>query len=156
MASKKRAKAMCDISGFVYPMRVMRLNSYGLLVGPLDYDGQYDLNTLVISSEEVVYNLPERMRKFEEAVEIDKNVVIGKAQADFDAIQNVENAKLDNLRMNEISKVLENIEKVKINPSLIQPSKEIKSLGNFDVLINLHSEVQTQIVIKTVPQEESQ
>ena len=56
----------------------------------------------------------------------------------------------------EISKVLENIEKVKINPSLIQPSKEIKSIGNFDVLINLHSEVQTQIVIKTVPQEESQ
>ena len=56
----------------------------------------------------------------------------------------------------EISKVLENIEKVKINPSLIQPSKEIKSLGNFDVLINLHSEVQTQIVIKTVPQEESE
>ena len=55
----------------------------------------------------------------------------------------------------EISKVLENIEKVKINPSLIQPSKEIKSLGNFDVLINLHSEVQTQIVIKTVPQEET-
>ena len=56
----------------------------------------------------------------------------------------------------EISKVLENIENVKINPYLIQPSKEIKSLGNFDVLINLHSEVQTQIVIKTVPQEESQ
>ena len=43
MASNNRAKAMCDISGFVYPMRVMRLNSYGLLVGPLDYDGQYDL-----------------------------------------------------------------------------------------------------------------
>ena len=56
----------------------------------------------------------------------------------------------------EISKVLENIEKVKINPSLIQPSKEIKSIGNFDVLINLHSEVQTQIVIKTVPQEETE
>ena len=56
----------------------------------------------------------------------------------------------------EISKVLENIENVKVNPSLIQPSKEIKSLGNFDVLINLHSEVQTQIVIKTVPQEETE
>ena len=55
----------------------------------------------------------------------------------------------------EISKVLEEIEKVKINPSLIQPSKEIKSIGNFDVLINLHPEVQTQIVIKTVPQEET-
>ena len=55
----------------------------------------------------------------------------------------------------EISKILEDIEQVKINPSLIQPSKEIKSLGDFDVLINLHPEVQTQIVIKTVSQEEN-
>ena len=54
----------------------------------------------------------------------------------------------------EISKLLEEVDKVKINPSLIQPSKEIKSIGKFEVLINLHSEVQTEIVIKTVPQEE--
>ena len=54
----------------------------------------------------------------------------------------------------EISKVIEEIDKVKINPSLIQPSKEIKSIGDFDVIINLHPEVQTQIVIKTIPQEE--
>ena len=54
----------------------------------------------------------------------------------------------------EISKLLEEVDKVKINPSLIQPSKEIKSIGKFDVLINLHSEVQTEIVIETVPQEE--
>ena len=55
----------------------------------------------------------------------------------------------------EISKILEEIEQVKINPSLIQPSKEIKSLGDFNVLINLHPEVQTQIVIKAVAQEEA-
>ena len=54
----------------------------------------------------------------------------------------------------EISKVIEEIDKVKINPSLIQPSKEIKSIGDFDVLINLHPEVQSEIIIKTVPQEE--
>ena len=54
----------------------------------------------------------------------------------------------------EISKVLEDQEKVKINPSLIQPTKEIKSLGNFKVLINLHSEIETQIVIKVSPQED--
>ncbi len=54
----------------------------------------------------------------------------------------------------DISKILEEIDQVKINPSLIQPSKEIKSLGDFDVLINLHSEVQSQIVIRTIPQEE--
>jgi hypothetical protein len=39
----KKAKAMCDISGFVYDMRVMKLNSYGMLVGPQDFDGNYDL-----------------------------------------------------------------------------------------------------------------
>ncbi len=54
----------------------------------------------------------------------------------------------------EISKLLAEQEKVEINPSLIQPIKEIKSLGNFKVLINLHSEIQTQIVIKVSPQEE--
>ena len=53
----------------------------------------------------------------------------------------------------EISKILEATDQVKINPSLIQPSKEIKSIGSFDVLINLHPEVQTQIEIKTVAQE---
>ena len=55
----------------------------------------------------------------------------------------------------EISKVLEDNEKIKINPSLIQPVKEIKSLGEFKVMINLHSEVQEQIIIKVIPQEET-
>ena len=55
----------------------------------------------------------------------------------------------------EISKILENNEKVKINPSMIQPDKEIKSLGEFKVMINLHSEVQEQIIVKVIPQEET-
>tara|TARA_B100001250_G_scaffold178845_1_gene153754 strand:- start:1027 stop:1485 length:459 start_codon:yes stop_codon:yes gene_type:complete len=54
----------------------------------------------------------------------------------------------------EISKLLIEKENVEINPSLIQPVKEIKSIGNFKVVINLHSEVQTQIVIRVIPQEE--
>ena len=45
--------------------------------------------------------------------------------------------------------------KIKINPSLIQPVKEIKSLGEFKVMINLHSEIQEQIVVKVIPQEET-
>ena len=47
----------------------------------------------------------------------------------------------------EISKLIYEKEKVEINPSNIQPSKEIKSLGEFKVEINLHSDVQTQITI---------
>tara|TARA_B100002052_G_C15364440_1_gene368294 strand:- start:7 stop:465 length:459 start_codon:yes stop_codon:yes gene_type:complete len=55
----------------------------------------------------------------------------------------------------EISKILENSEKVEINPSLIQPVKEIKSLGEFKVIINLHSEIQEKIIVKVLPQEEN-
>ena len=54
----------------------------------------------------------------------------------------------------EISKLINEKENVEINPSNIQPSKEIKSLGEFKVVINLHSEVQTQITVKVTPQEE--
>ena len=55
----------------------------------------------------------------------------------------------------EISKILENSEKVEINPSLIQPVKEIKSLGEFKVIINLHSEIQEKIIVKVLPQEDN-
>ena len=55
----------------------------------------------------------------------------------------------------EISKILLENEKVEINPSLIQPIKEIKSLGSFKVQINLHSQIQARIIIKVIPQEES-
>ena len=55
----------------------------------------------------------------------------------------------------EISKLINENEKVEINPSNIQPAKEIKSLGEFKVEINLHSDVQTQIIVKVVPQEEN-
>ena len=55
----------------------------------------------------------------------------------------------------EISKLIEENVKIEINPSLIQPVKEIKSLGNFKVLINLHSEIQEQVIVKVLSQEET-
>ena len=56
----------------------------------------------------------------------------------------------------EISKILKETENVEINPSLIQPDKEIKSIGIFDVILNLHSDVQSKIKIKVIAQEENQ
>ena len=56
----------------------------------------------------------------------------------------------------EISKIIKQNEDLEINPSLIQPSKEIKSLGSFDVILNLHSEIQSKIKITVVAQEENQ
>ena len=55
----------------------------------------------------------------------------------------------------EISKILKNFEKIEIKPSMIQPTKEIKSIGTFDVILNLHSEIQSQIKIKVIAEEEN-
>ncbi len=59
------------------------------------------------------------------------------------------------IKPTEISKILKENEKIEINPSLIQPAKEIRSLGSFNVLLNLHPEIQSQIKIKVINQEES-
>ncbi len=53
----------------------------------------------------------------------------------------------------EIGKLILEIEKTEIKPSMIQLEKEIKSLGNFKVKVNLHSDVQAQINIKVVSSE---
>tara|TARA_Y100001970_G_scaffold292713_1_gene435374 strand:+ start:10753 stop:11211 length:459 start_codon:yes stop_codon:yes gene_type:complete len=54
----------------------------------------------------------------------------------------------------EISKILKERENVEISSSLIQPVKEIKSIGEFKVILNLHSEIETFIKIKVIPEEE--
>ena len=53
----------------------------------------------------------------------------------------------------EIAKILVEKEKIDINPSIIQPIKEIKSLGTFKVILNLHSKIQSVIFIKVVSEE---
>ena len=55
----------------------------------------------------------------------------------------------------EISKLLKEVENIDINPSLVQPAKEIKSLGIYDVILNLHSEIQSKIKVKVIAQEEN-
>ena len=47
----------------------------------------------------------------------------------------------------EISKLIFELGKIKIKPSMIQPVKEIKSLGKFKVKISLHSEVDAEITV---------
>ena len=47
----------------------------------------------------------------------------------------------------EISKLIEETDKIEIKPSMIQPIQEIKILGKFKVKISLHSEVDAEITI---------
>ena len=53
----------------------------------------------------------------------------------------------------EIAKILVEKVKIDINPSIIQPVKDIKSLGTFKVILNLHSKIQSVIFIKVVSEE---
>ena len=47
----------------------------------------------------------------------------------------------------EISKLINEEDKINIKPSMIQPVEEIKALGKFKVKISLHSEVDAEINI---------
>ena len=57
------------------------------------------------------------------------------------------------IKPTEISKIINLSDKIDVKPSLIQPLKEIKSLGVFKIRINLHSEVQAEIKIKVVSED---
>ena len=47
----------------------------------------------------------------------------------------------------EISKLIQETNKIEIKPSMIQPVREIKSLGKYKVKISLHSAVDAEITI---------
>ena len=53
----------------------------------------------------------------------------------------------------EISKLIQENDKLDIKPSMIQPITEIKSLGKFKVKIILHSEIDSEITINVVTAE---
>ena len=93
------------------------------------------------------------LNKKNQAKEIDEKI---KGQEILIKKLSTENKELyGSVKPTEISKILKSTYNVDVNPSLIQPIKEIKSIGIFDVILNLHSEVQTQIKVKVVAQEEN-
>ena len=53
----------------------------------------------------------------------------------------------------EISKLIQDKDKLDIKPSMIQPITEIKSIGKFKVKIILHSEIDSEITINVITSE---
>ncbi len=53
----------------------------------------------------------------------------------------------------EISKLIQDKNKIEIKPSMIQPVEEIKSLGKFRVKITLHSQVDAEIVVNVTSED---
>ena len=54
----------------------------------------------------------------------------------------------------EISKAIENTNKMEIKPSQIDLGKEIKKIGSYEAKINLHAEIQAKIHIIVVKEED--
>ena len=58
------------------------------------------------------------------------------------------------LKPKELSKTIENIEKIQIKPSQIDLSNEINKIGSYEAKINLHSEILAKIHIEVVKEKE--
>ena len=56
----------------------------------------------------------------------------------------------------EISKLIKEIDNQEIKPSMIQPIKDIKTIGKYRVKISLHSEVDAEIIINVISSENIQ
>ena len=50
----------------------------------------------------------------------------------------------------EISKLIKEVNNQEVKPSMIQPVRDIKSIGKFKVKISLHSEVDADIIINVI------
>jgi large subunit ribosomal protein L9 len=94
-----------------------------------------------------------------------KNIELKKgAKKIFDIINNSnykfskrakENGELyGSIKPLEISKIIDDLNKVKIKPSQIDFAQEIKKIGSYSAKINLHAEVQAKIHIEVVKEED--
>ena len=75
-----------------------------------------------------------------------RNFLIANKKEFFVKKLSTENKELyGSVKPTEISKLIKDKETLDITPSMIQPIKEIKSLGKFKVKVSLHSEIDAEI-----------
>ena len=144
---------------------VKRIGSIGEVI---DVKRGFARNFL-ISTKKALYASKENIKEVEKIKkELNKNDQEKKKNAKtiYEKINNksfttkklsTENNELyGSVKPTEISKLILEEEKIEIKPSMIQLVKEIKSIGNFKVKIDLHSEIQAEINIKVEAKENTQ
>ena len=120
----------------------------------------------LISSKKALYASEENIKEVErikielnkkdqEKKKIAKNLYekINKKEYLINKLSTENNELYGSVKPTEISKLILELDKQEIKPSLIQLEEEIKSLGTFKVKINLHSDIQAKINIKVVAAE---
>ena len=81
---------------------------------------------------------------------------INKKEYSVKKLSTENNELYGSVKPTEISKLIYEMSKIEIKPSMIQPVKEIKSLGKFKVKISLHSEVDAEITVNVTSAESIQ
>ena len=72
---------------------------------------------------------------------------INKKEYSVKKLSTENNELYGSVKPTEIAKLIQAENKIDVKPSMIQPLKEIKSIGKFKVKITLHSEVEAEITI---------
>tara|TARA_B100001093_G_scaffold504266_1_gene559824 strand:+ start:588 stop:1046 length:459 start_codon:yes stop_codon:yes gene_type:complete len=88
-------------------------------------------------------------KKDNEKKQIAKDIAvkINKKEYKIKKLSTENNELYGSVKPTDISKLILETDKLDIKPSMIQPEKEIKSLGKFKVKISLHYEVDSEITI---------
>jgi len=72
---------------------------------------------------------------------------INKKEYSVKKLRTENNELYGSVKPTEIAKLIQTENKIDVKPSMIQPLKEIKSIGKFKVKVSLHSEVEAEITI---------
>ena len=75
---------------------------------------------------------------------------INKKEYKIEKLCTENNELYGSVKPTDISKLIKEIDNQDIKPSMIQPIKDIKSIGKFKVKISLHSEVDADIIINVI------
>ena len=81
--------------------------------------------------------------------------ILNKKKYKFSKRAKENNELYGSIKPREISKTIENLDKIEIRPSQFDLNKVINKIGSYEAKINLHAEVQAIIHIEVVKQEEA-
>tara|TARA_B100000287_G_C20099739_1_gene569834 strand:- start:9 stop:467 length:459 start_codon:yes stop_codon:yes gene_type:complete len=82
------------------------------------------------------------------------NDIINKKKYKFSRLAKENDELYGSIKPKDISKIIEEKEKIQIKPSQIDLSSEINKIGSYESKINLHAEIIATIHIEVVKQEE--
>jgi len=114
---------------------------------------------LMASKENIVFVNKKKTELNEKNTTLKKNAkkiheIIDKKKYKFSKLAKDNDELYGSIKPKEISKIIEDTDKIQIRPSQIDLSSEINKVGNYESKINLHAEIIATIHIEVVKQED--